>query len=43
MKQHDDYDDHDDPGWFRDQLRQRDRELAELSVAQQNVSALFHR
>jgi helix-turn-helix resolvase-like protein len=26
----DDYDDHEDIGWFRDQLRQRDRDIAEL-------------
>ena len=30
MARRDDYDEHDDAGWFRDQLRQRDREIAEL-------------
>ena len=30
MAGRDDYDDRDDPGWFRDELRQRDRLIAEL-------------
>jgi hypothetical protein len=31
MAQTDDYDSHDDPIWFRDQLRRRDRLIAELT------------
>ena len=31
MAQTDDYDSHDDSAWFRDQLRQRDRLIAELT------------
>ena len=30
MAQTDDYDSHDDPDWFRDELRQRDRLIADL-------------
>ena len=30
MAQVDDYDTHDDVAWFRDELRQRDRRIAEL-------------
>ena len=30
MAKPDDYDTRDDPGWFRDELRQRDRRIAEL-------------
>ena len=31
MAQTDDYDSHDDSSWFRDQLRQRDHLIAELT------------
>ena len=30
MAKTDDYDQREDPGWFRDELRQRDRLIAEL-------------
>ena len=30
MARADDYDAHEDPGWFRDELRQRDRLIADL-------------
>jgi hypothetical protein len=39
MAQTDDYDSHDDPGWFRDQLRQRDRLIADLRREQDEVTA----
>jgi hypothetical protein len=43
MAQQDDYDDHDDIGWFRDQLRQRDRELADLKHGKDELSDLVRR
>ena len=42
-RQQDDYDDHDDAGWFRDQLRQRDRELAELRREKDELTDLVRR
>jgi hypothetical protein len=43
MAQRDDYDDHDDAGWFRDQLRQRDREIAELKIEKDEQADLIRR
>jgi hypothetical protein len=43
MAQPDDYDNHDDPGWFRDQLRQRDRQIAELRQEQDQANDLIRR
>lgn len=34
MARADDYDAHEDPGWFRDELRQRDRLIADLRQEQ---------
>jgi hypothetical protein len=42
-RQRDEYDDHDDAGWFRDQLRQRDRELAELRREKDELTDLICR
>jgi hypothetical protein len=42
-QQTDDYDSHDDPGWFRDQLRQRDRLIAELRQEQDEATDLLRR
>jgi hypothetical protein len=39
----DDYDSHDDPGWFRDQLRQRDRLIADLRQEQDEANDLIRR
>ena len=41
MAQADDYDQHEDPGWLRDQLRQRDRVIAELRQEQEEASDLI--
>ncbi len=43
MAQTDDYDSHDDPGWFRDQLRQRDRLIADLRQEQDEATDLIRR
>src|SRR5215831_19186515 len=42
-RQQDEYDDYDDAGWFRDQLRQRDRELAELRREKDELTDLVRR
>lgn len=43
MAQPDDYDNHDDLGWFRDQLRQRDRLIADLRREQDEAADLIRR
>ena len=43
LAQADDYDQHEDPGWLRDQLRQRDRVIAELRQEQEEASDLIRR
>jgi hypothetical protein len=42
-KQRDDYDNHDDAGWFCDQLRQRDREIAALRRQKDELTDLVRR
>jgi len=42
-RRRDDYDDHDDAGWFRDQLRQRDREIADLRREKDELNDLIWR
>jgi hypothetical protein len=39
----DDYDSHDDIGWFRDELRQRDRLIAELQSELDEANDVFRR
>jgi len=43
MAQTDDYDSHDDSAWFRDQLRQRDRLIAELTSELDKSADLIRR
>jgi hypothetical protein len=43
MAQTDDYDSHDDSSWFRDQLRQRDRLIAELTSELDKSADLIRR
>ena len=43
MAQTDDYDSHDGPIWFRDQLRQRDRLIAELTSELDKSADLIRR
>ena len=43
MAQTDDYDQHEDPGWFRDQLRQRDHLIAELTSELDKSADLIRR
>ena len=43
MAQRDDYGEHDDLGWFRDLLRQRDREIAELRRVKDELTDLVRR
>ena len=43
MAQTDDYDSHDDPIWFRDQLRRRDRLIAELTSELDKSADLIRR
>lgn len=43
MEKRDDYDDQDDPGWFRDQLRSRDREIAELRREKDELTDIIRR
>ena len=43
MAQTDDYEFHDDSAWFRDQLRQRDRLIAELTSELDKSADLIHR
>jgi hypothetical protein len=43
MAQTDDYDQHEDPGWFRDQLRQRDGLIAELRSERDEQTDLIRR
>ena len=43
MAQTDDYDSHDDSAWFRDQLRQRDRLIAELTSELDESADLIRR
>jgi hypothetical protein len=43
MPDRDDYDAHDDIGWFRDQLRQRDRLIAEMRQARDEADDLVGR
>ena len=39
----DDYDQREDPGWFRDELRQRDRLIADLRQEQDEAADLIRR
>ena len=43
MAQTDDYDSHDDSAWFRDQLRRRDRLIAELTSELDKSADLIRR
>jgi hypothetical protein len=43
MAKTDDYDDRDDIGWFRDELRRRDRLIAELRQEQDEAADLIRR
>ena len=43
MAQTDDYNSHDDPIWFRDQLRRRDRLIAELTSELDKSADLIRR
>jgi len=43
MAQTDDYDSHDDPTWFCDQLRQRDHLIAELTSELNKSADLIRR
>ena len=43
MAQTDDYDSHDDSAWFRDQLRQRDHLIAELTSELDKSADLIRR
>ena len=43
MAQTDDYDSHNDSAWFRDQLRQRDRLIAELTSELDKSADLIRR
>jgi hypothetical protein len=43
MAQTDDCDQHEDPGWFRDQLRQRDGLIAELRSERDEQTDLIRR
>lgn len=43
MAQTDDYDQHQDLGWFRDELRQRDRLIAELRGEKDELTDLIRR
>ncbi len=43
MEQYDDYDDHSDVVWLRDQLRQRDRTIADLKKEKDELNELIRR